>query len=528
MPGSLAARDISKSFAAVQVLDARLARRRAGRPRRHRRPERDRQVDPAPRARRRRAAGRGPDRPLAARSATCRRSPRRRPGETRAATTSARRTGVGGGRARRWTRSRARLGAEPELRDALRRRARPLPRARRRATSTPRAAAALADVGLGRPRRRASWRRSPAARRRAPRSPRSCSPASTSSCSTSRRTTSTSPASSASSASWTASPAGVVLVSHDRAFLDRTVTRVVELEAETRRMHEYAGTWSDYEAVRARARERHERAYADYVDERDRYSTLLVDRQNQARARQRSRWRSRRGHATRSASKVEAGEAPPRAARARSTSRGRRGGCSSSLAPPTAGGRWSPSSPARSSSAARSASARSTSSSTSATASPSSAPNGSGKSTLIRALLGDLPLAARLAPHRAVGRLRRARPGARRSSTGGRCSTDFAAAVGAGAGRRAHAAREVRARRRRRRPRPAPSLSPGERTRAALALLSARGVNCLILDEPTNHLDLEAIEELETALAGLRGRLVVVTHDRRFLERLDVTRTLEL
>jgi ATPase subunit of ABC transporter with duplicated ATPase domains len=76
--------------------------------------------------------------------------------------------------------------------------------------------------------------------------------------------------------------------------------------------------------------------------------------------------------------------------------------------------------------------------------------------------------------------------------------------------------------------RPAPRLSPGERTRAGLALLTARGVNCLILDEPTNHLDLEAIEELETALERYEGCLVVVTHDRRFLERLAVTRTISL
>ncbi len=76
--------------------------------------------------------------------------------------------------------------------------------------------------------------------------------------------------------------------------------------------------------------------------------------------------------------------------------------------------------------------------------------------------------------------------------------------------------------------RPAPSLSPGERTRAALALFAARGVNCLVLDEPTNHLDLEAIEELERALEDYEGCLVVVTHDRRFLERLAVTRTITL
>ena len=48
--------------------------------------------------------------------------------------------------------------------------------------------------------------------------------------------------------------AGVVLVSHDRAFLDRTIKRVVEIEAETRRVHEYTGTWSEYEAARERGR----------------------------------------------------------------------------------------------------------------------------------------------------------------------------------------------------------------------------------------------------------------------------------
>lgn len=67
------------------------------------------------------------------------------------------------------------------------------------------------------------------------------------------------------------------------------------------------------------------------------------------------------------------------------------------------------------------------------------------------------------------------------------------------------------------------SLSPGERTRAALALLQARGVNLLVLDEPTNHLDLPAIEQLEEALESYEGALLLVTHDRRLLEnvRLD-------
>ena len=72
------------------------------------------------------------------------------------------------------------------------------------------------------------------------------------------------------------------------------------------------------------------------------------------------------------------------------------------------------------------------------------------------------------------------------------------------------------------------SLSPGERTRAHLAELQARGVNVLVLDEPTNHLDLEAVEQLELALADYDGTLVVVSHDRRFLERVAPTREISL
>ncbi|UFN44663.1 ABC-F family ATP-binding cassette domain-containing protein [Nocardioides okcheonensis] len=65
-------------------------------------------------------------------------------------------------------------------------------------------------------------------------------------------------------------------------------------------------------------------------------------------------------------------------------------------------------------------------------------------------------------------------------------------------------------------------LSPGERTRAAMALLQARGVNLLVLDEPTNHLDLPAIEQLEQALASYEGALLLVSHDRRLLENVDL------
>ncbi|QCR18741.1 ABC-F family ATP-binding cassette domain-containing protein [Agrococcus sp. SGAir0287] len=72
--------------------------------------------------------------------------------------------------------------------------------------------------------------------------------------------------------------------------------------------------------------------------------------------------------------------------------------------------------------------------------------------------------------------------------------------------------------------RPVDELSPGERTRAGLALLQARGVNVLVLDEPTNHLDLPAIEQLEQALESYAGTLLLVTHDRRMLDAVRVDR----
>lgn len=72
------------------------------------------------------------------------------------------------------------------------------------------------------------------------------------------------------------------------------------------------------------------------------------------------------------------------------------------------------------------------------------------------------------------------------------------------------------------------TLSPGERTRAGLALLQARGVNLLVLDEPTNHLDLPAIEQLEQALDSFAGTVLLVTHDRRMLSTVRATRRWEM
>lgn len=67
---------------------------------------------------------------------------------------------------------------------------------------------------------------------------------------------------------------------------------------------------------------------------------------------------------------------------------------------------------------------------------------------------------------------------------------------------------------------PVGELSGGERSRACLARLVAQGVNVLVLDEPTNHLDVWACEALENALLEYQGTVVVVSHDRYFLNRV--------
>jgi ATP-binding cassette subfamily F protein uup len=64
-------------------------------------------------------------------------------------------------------------------------------------------------------------------------------------------------------------------------------------------------------------------------------------------------------------------------------------------------------------------------------------------------------------------------------------------------------------------------LSGGEGRRVALARVLAPEPDILLLDEPTNHLDIAAIEQLETALKGLRSAIVLISHDRRFLETLS-------
>ncbi|MFC0599289.1 ABC-F family ATP-binding cassette domain-containing protein [Streptomyces palmae] len=154
--------------------------------------------------------------------------------------------------------------------------------------------------------------------------------------------------------------------------------------------------------------------------------------------------------------------------------------------------------------------------------------NGSGKSTLLAALLGRLPLdegSATLGSGVVVGEVDQARAlffgGESLLDAFGAATPDLPPAevrtLLAKFGLKAdHVLRS------------AATLSPGERTRAALALLQARGVNLLVLDEPTNHLDLPAIEQLESALATYPGTLLLVTHDRRMLDAVHTTRHLHV
>jgi ATPase subunit of ABC transporter with duplicated ATPase domains len=326
-------------------------------------------------------------------------------------------------------------------------------------------------------------------------------------------------------------PAAVVVVSHDRAFLERVVDRVVEFEGETRRVREFAGSWDEYERSREAARRAHEAAYEKYVGERSRFASLKSERQSQARrassrklARETGGSDRRATHALRSKVKqaerrlerLEEVEKPWQPWRLQlDLGRVRRGGDVVARLQDAVVERGDFS------------------------VGPVSlelgygdrlaivGANGSGKTTLLRALVGELPLAGgnrHVGPSTRFGVLEQDRALFERDEP---LLERFMERTGMRQGdartllaKFALYADEVT--------RPARSLSPGERTRATLALLAAQGANTLVLDEPTNHLDLEAIEELERALEGYEGTVVLVTHDRRFLEAFEATRRLEL
>jgi ATPase subunit of ABC transporter with duplicated ATPase domains len=155
-------------------------------------------------------------------------------------------------------------------------------------------------------------------------------------------------------------------------------------------------------------------------------------------------------------------------------------------------------------------------------------PNGSGKSTLLAALTGKIPLDCGetfLGKGVIIGEVDQARSAfmseaplleAFRSAVSGTITAEVRTLLAKFSLGAQHILR------------PAKSLSPGERTRAALALLQAKGTNLLVLDEPTNHLDLPAIEQLESALHSYSETLLLVSHDRRLLEAVAINRSIEM
>ncbi|MEU9332661.1 ABC-F family ATP-binding cassette domain-containing protein [Streptomyces sp. NPDC048290] len=332
--------------------------------------------------------------------------------------------------------------------------------------------------------------------------------------------------------------AGTVVVSHDREFLTRTVTKVLELDLAQQQITLYGGGYTAYLEEREVARRHARDDYEEYADKK----AALQDRAQMQRS-----WmdkgvknaRRKAGDNDKLGRKFRSESSEKQAAKARQTQRMierlevveeprkewelrmeiaaapragavvaalrdaevRRGGFT--LGPVTLQVDW-------------------------ADRVAVTGANGAGKSTLLGALLGRVPLdagGATLGPGVLIGEVDQARG----LFHGPRTLLDaFAAAVPdtepadirtllAKFGLKAdHVLR------------PADTLSPGERTRAALALLQGRGVNLLVLDEPTNHLDLPAIEQLESALDAYTGTLLLVTHDRRMLDAVQVTRRLEV
>ncbi|MEW2578216.1 ABC-F family ATP-binding cassette domain-containing protein [Streptomyces syringium] len=332
--------------------------------------------------------------------------------------------------------------------------------------------------------------------------------------------------------------AGTVLVSHDREFLARTVNKVLELDLAQQQVTLYGGGYTAYLEERETARRHAREAYEEYADTRagleDRARTQRNWMEKGVRnARRKSTDNDKIGRKLRAEStekqaakarqterlieRLDVVEEPrkewelrmeiaaaPRSGAVVATLRGaevRRG--SFTFGPVDLQIDW-------------------------ADRVAITGANGSGKSTLLAALLGRLPLdagGATLGPGVVVGEVDQARGlffgdeallAAFEAAVPELEPADVRTLLAKFGLKAAHVLR------------PAATLSPGERTRAALALLQARGVNLLVLDEPTNHLDLPAIEQLESALASYNGTLLLVTHDRRMLEAVHTTRRIEV
>jgi ATPase subunit of ABC transporter with duplicated ATPase domains len=313
---------------------------------------------------------------------------------------------------------------------------------------------------------------------------------------------------------------GIVAVSHDRAFLER-MTAIVEFEAETRQPRVYAGGWSEFVEQRDAARERHESAYGVYRAERERLEEQARrmrkwEERGYGQGRKKKKTKDIKKAAAKKLGRLERVDKPwtPWRLQLELSPRQRGGAVVARLdgAVVERGGfRVGPVDLELRHGDRLAVLGR----------------NGAGKTTLLKGLLGELPLFSgnrKVGAGTVVGELPQ---GTGPFAGDERLLDAFTERSGLAAGEArallatfALGADDVL--------RPGRSLSPGERSRAAIALLAARGVNALILDEPTNNLDLEAIEQLEAALQSYEGAAVLVTHDRRFLEAFDATDSLEL
>ncbi len=335
---------------------------------------------------------------------------------------------------------------------------------------------------------------------------------------------------------------GLAVVSHDRAFLERVITEVLELDEQLHTGRSFRGGWLAYVEERATARRHAQEAYANYAEERDRLQSV---------ARQRRQW-SEDG-IRRAVKQPRDGDKhiKRRYVASAENSAGRKARLAERtldrLAPvdkPWEG--WELRFEIASAQRSGDVVARLDQAVVRRgdfTLGPIDleigwaeriallGANGSGKTTLIGALLGRVALDAGkrwLGPAVVVGEVDQVRRRFAPDTTlidlltcsdaaSGPMKVTEARGLMAKFGlSAAHVERAVA------------SLSPGERTRATLALLQASGVNCLVLDEPTNHLDLAAIQQLEQAVDAFTGTVLLVTHDRRLLDAVRLDRTISL
>ncbi|MEW1975412.1 ribosomal protection-like ABC-F family protein [Microbacterium profundi] len=327
---------------------------------------------------------------------------------------------------------------------------------------------------------------------------------------------------------------GVVLVSHDREFLSRSVTRVLELDLAQNSNRVYGGGYDSYLEERATVRRHAREKYDEFADKKaDLVSRARVQREWSSQGVRNAMKKSPDNDKIRRKASAESSEKQAQKVRQMES----RIAQLDEVEEPrkewqlefTIG------------SAPRSSSVVSTLSNAvlrqeSFTLGPVSlqvnagerigitGPNGAGKSTLLRALLGQQHPdegTASLGASIRIGEIDQARSQLTGTAPLAAAFEALVPEMASGEVRTLLAKFGLRADHV---DRPVDELSPGERTRAALALLQARGINLLVLDEPTNHLDLPAIEQLEQALESYRGTLLLVTHDRRMLDTVNTDR----